>query len=191
MRPLAPGNPLPLCARRRARRGDAARSARRSSRATSPRPSWRMIGDELADGIDLGRAGEADAAVAVRRAAHRLQPRPAGALHRHRARAFPALHPVHQLPPLCRRIRRLGRASSSARAATPRWPARAGCCSTHATENARAQLSRHRLAAAPDARLSPDGARPQRASPWSTSASGPPTPRRSPTTSRCCGPRPG
>src|SRR5205085_739672 len=45
---------------------------------------------------------------AVRRVAHRLQPGAAAALHRHPARARPALRAVHQLPPLRRRIRPLG-----------------------------------------------------------------------------------
>ena len=48
---------------------------------------------------------------------------------------------------------------------------------------------RRRLAAAPDAGLSPDRAGRRRASRWSTSASARPTPRRSATISRCCGPK--
>ena len=47
---------------------------------------------------------------------------------------------------------------------------------------------RRRLASLPDARLSTSSAPTGAASAWSTSASGPPTPRRSPTTSRCCVP---
>ena len=66
------------------------------------------IGDEVADGAWLQTPGAGAAAVAVRRAAGRFQPGAAAPLYRHARRAHPALHPVHQLCPLRRRVRPLG-----------------------------------------------------------------------------------
>ncbi len=72
------------------------------------------IGDEVADGeYDLALADEPPAG-SVRRPAHRLQPRPAEALYGHPAGRFPALHPVHQLRPLRRRIRPSSRSTPCA-----------------------------------------------------------------------------
>ena len=65
------------------------------------------IGDEIADGEWLQPPGAAPA-VAVRRAAGRFQPGAAAPLYRHAVRAHPALPAVHQLYPLCRRVRPLG-----------------------------------------------------------------------------------
>ena len=64
------------------------------------------LGDEIADGVWVSQPDAAAAAGPVRRAAHRLQPGAAAALHRHAARAFPAVRAVHQLCPLRRRVRR-------------------------------------------------------------------------------------
>ena len=66
------------------------------------------IGDEIADGEWLQPPGVAAPAVAVRRAARRFQPGAAAPLYRHSVRAHPALPAVHQLCPLCRRVRALG-----------------------------------------------------------------------------------
>ena len=66
------------------------------------------IGDEIADGAWHAAARRGAAAVPVRRAAGRFQPGPAAPLYRHAVRAHPALPAVHQLCPLCRRVRALG-----------------------------------------------------------------------------------
>ena len=71
------------------------------------------------------RAGprRAAAAGAVHRAARRLFAAPAAALHGDRARAFPELRDVHQLPVLHRRVRR-------AQARDDRWPTGQGPATT-------------------------------------------------------------
>jgi AMP nucleosidase len=66
-----------------------------------PATELALIGDELADGIDLGRVDD-DPPGPVRRSAHRFLAGASGALHRHRHGSLPALYPVHQLSPLCR-----------------------------------------------------------------------------------------
>uniref|UniRef100_A0A0N4Z1H6 Peptidoglycan glycosyltransferase n=1 Tax=Parastrongyloides trichosuri TaxID=131310 RepID=A0A0N4Z1H6_PARTI len=89
------------------------------------------------------RAGRRASAGPVRRPAHRLLAGPAAALHRHPGRGRAALHPVHQLPSLRRRVRpvlRRGRGGDA--------------------RHRRSGGGHHgrRLAQASDARLSPDAA---------------------------------
>ena len=75
----------------------------------------------------LDFAGRDTAAGAVRRAANRLQPRAATPLYRHAVRAHATLRAVHQLSPLRRRIRPLGRVAAGRRQAASRaCRARAG-----------------------------------------------------------------
>ena len=69
--------------------------------------------------------------------------------------------------------------------------ARRRLSSTATLTDAEAQIAAGVLAPAPDAGLSSDRAETATASPWSTSASARPTPRRSATISRCCGPKSG
>ena len=151
------------------------------------------IGDELADGIEAGAPGDPlplalfDALrtdFSLARLTH-YTGTPAG--------AFPALHPVHQLPPLCRRVRRLGRARSCGSGS--RYAALSGAGGlvprrrrprTGATGCPTPPGARHQM---PAYHLIARGRR--RGSPWSTSASARPTPRRSTTISRCCAPRHG
>ena len=59
------------------------------------------LGDEIADGV-WAQAPEQPRPLALFDGPHRLQPRSAAALHRHAARAFPAVRPVHQLRPIRR-----------------------------------------------------------------------------------------
>jgi hypothetical protein len=97
--PSNAGNPLPLRDRRqlRAWRGQPA-----GSRPHFPTTELAAIGDELADGIDVAdipdqrsrwRCSTACAPISAWRG-WRTIPAP--------GRARPALHPVHQLSPLCR-----------------------------------------------------------------------------------------
>ena len=60
------------------------------------------IGDEIADGLFISRRQRRSPAGAVRRVAHRFFARAAQTLYRHAARTCAALHPLHQLSPLCR-----------------------------------------------------------------------------------------
>ena len=186
--PVAPGNALPLRARRGSGRAAGGPSANRDR---APLPEHRPGADRQRTGRrDRAQAGRIDPAFAVRRAAHRLFAGPARALYRHRARGFPAVRAVHQLSPLCRRIRRLGSHAAGARhlfgtvwrGRTLHQPGPRGRPRT---------AFRHGLAPPPDARLPPDGGRAAPGSRWSISASGRPTPRRSPTIWRCCGRKPG
>ena len=187
------GNPLPLCARRTAGSRSASIGTAELSR-WFPTTELAHIGDEIADGVWDQRRRRAAAAGAVRRPAHRFHPGAAAPLHRHPGRARPAATSCS--PTTIRYVDEFVRWALRAAAATDsRYTALSArgrhVYVTPATADPEARDRRQRLAPAPDAGLSPDGRRTAPASRWSTSASARPTPRRSATTSRCCGPRPG
>ena len=79
------------------------------------------------------------------------------------------------------------RAAPARTAATPALSVPGGYLRARRPDRRRGADRRRHVAAAPDAGLSPDRARTAPASPWSTSASARPTPRRSATISPCCG----
>ena len=112
-RTVAAGNPFPLCPRRRSRGGDGRDLLRNELARHFPSTDLALIGDELADGIEFDEDPDMPLSLfdalrtdySLARLAHYTGTS---------AERLPALHPVHQLSPLCRRIRRLGRASRSA-----------------------------------------------------------------------------
>ena len=105
-RPLGERNPLRLCDREQ-RRSEVGDIGTAELSRFFPSTELAHIGDEIADGawisapdqprpLALFDGPRTDFSLA------RLQ-----ALHRHAGRALPALRPVHQLRPLCRRVRPL------------------------------------------------------------------------------------
>ena len=141
----------------------------------------------------LGRGARPDpAAGAVRCAPHRFQPGAPQALYRHPGRAFPALRAVHQLCPLCRRVRAL-RHRRAARSGQPLHRPVGARRHVRAWRPGRRRGADRggRVAAAPDAGLSFDDARRRRHHAGQHRRRPVATPRRSATISRCCGPKPG
>jgi hypothetical protein len=132
------------------------------------------------------RRGRAAPAFALRRGSRRLLTAQAGALYRHRLARRAALGAADQLSPLCRPVRPAGSGRDRGR----HGPG-AGRAGRHPHRPRRHRRQRRRagdvgaLAPLPDAGLSPDPHGAARASLWSISASAPPTPRTSPTISRC------
>ncbi len=142
-----------------------------------------------------GRRGAA--AVALHRRAGGLLAAPPAPLHGHRARVVPELRAVHQLPVLHRRVRAPG-PRGHGRIANSQYVAfiEPGNVVTRRRElpqvralptaPARRQPGHRAAAPAADAGLPPGARGLQRHHHGRTSASARPTPRPSPTTSRCC-----
>ena len=101
-------SPTPMCSTARDDLQARRRAGGRARRAGSRPPSWPTSATRSPTASGMQALERDPAAGAVRRAAHRFQPGAPEALHRHAGRALPALHPVHQLRPLCRRVRALG-----------------------------------------------------------------------------------
>jgi hypothetical protein len=154
-----------------------------------PATELALIGDEIADGIDLGRVDEfirwpcsTGCARISRWRVWRITPAPT-----------PTTSSALSCSPTITATSMsswTGRhAAGEKRVYSPvgsRWIV----CGSACGKRPRASVG-HRMAPPPDARLPPDRARTAAASRWSTSASGPPTQRRSATTSPCCAPRHG
>ena len=159
-------------------------------------PDLGAMDDGIANGTYDAAPGRGAAARALHRAARRLLAAPPAPLHRHRPRALPELRAVHELPVLHRRVRaprprddgrrRRRRSLRRLRRAGQRdRRGRAGAPAQRATTSARRRRACRRC------RPTTWCATTAAASRWSTSASARPTPRPSPTTSRCCARTPG
>ena len=189
-RPEPQRDPLSLCARRKrhqSRQGD-----RRGAVALVPveraRPYRRRDRRRR-----VGLFGARRAALGpVRRAAHRLQPCASTALYGHGRRGFPALRPVHELRPLCGRVRPLRRVGASPRGQSLHRAVGPGRSLRARGSDQRGGADRRRhVAAAPDAGLSPDRGRTRRHHSRQHRRRARPTRRRSAIMSRCSGRRSG
>ena len=109
-----PGNPLPLRFRARRRAGPWRAFGCRTRAAFSDAASRQGRRRDRRRHLGLPR-GRAAAPRAVRRGAGRLFAAAPRALHRHRLALGPALDPAHQLSPLCRPVRPLGRGGAGER----------------------------------------------------------------------------
>ena len=195
-RNTAPGSRWPSATRRSPTR-TCWSAPTRSPAATSPRPTWRGISRRRSCPRSATRSptangsmheGAAAPAVAVRCRARRLFAAPAGALHRQRLAQRAAVDPAHQLPSLRRPVRALG-----AGATGWRRPLHADGAARRLAHRARRSARARRCASSPATNGTASRCPPitwsrrrARASRWSTSASGRPTPRTSPTTWPCC-----